>query len=71
MKVTALIPDKLVKEVKRHSGGKNITESIIIALEEWLSLKKIIELNNEIESKPLKFHEGFSARAIRSLNRSR
>lgn len=71
MKVTALIPDKLVKEVKRYSGGKNITESIIVALEEWLSLKKIIELNDEIGIKPLVFHEDYSARSVRSLNRNR
>lgn len=71
MKVTAMIPDKLVKEVKHYSGGKNITESIILALEEWLSHKKIIELNNEIVRKPIIFRKDYSAGAIRNINRSR
>lgn len=35
MKVTALIPDELIEKVKAKSGGKNITESLIIALNEW------------------------------------
>jgi hypothetical protein len=69
MKVTALIPDDLVKDVKRYAGGKNITESLIIALEEWLSLKKIQYLNEDIEKKPLEFFKDFSASKNRELNR--
>ncbi len=42
MKVTALIPDDIIKEVKDLSGGKNITESLIIALNECISLKRKI-----------------------------
>lgn len=36
MKVTAILPDKLIKEVQTHSGGKKITESINLALTELL-----------------------------------
>ena len=50
MKVTALIPDDLVNEVKQYAGGSNLTESLIVALQEWLSLKKIKSLNNEIKN---------------------
>ena len=70
MKVTALIPDDLVKEVKHLAGGKNLTESLILALNEWISLKKIKSLNNEIESNPLKFSNGFTAKKVRSTNRN-
>ena len=69
MKVTALIPDKLVDEVKHYSGGKNITESLIVALQEWISLKKIKELNQQIGNKPLDFVKDFSSEKIRKLNR--
>ena len=69
--MTAIIPDNLVKEVKQFSGGKNITESLIVALEEWLSLKKINDLNTEIKKKPLSFKKKFSASSVRSINRSR
>jgi hypothetical protein len=69
MKVTALIPDQLVDEVKHYSRGKNITDSLIIALEEWISLKKIIELNQQVSIKPLEFRKNFSAEELREHNR--
>jgi hypothetical protein len=71
MKVTALIPDNLVHEVKQYAGGNTLTESLIVALEEWLSLKKIKTLNAEIESNPLSFSDNFSAGSIRNVNRKR
>ncbi|MCF6289109.1 MAG: hypothetical protein L3J53_07750 [Proteobacteria bacterium] len=40
MKVTALIPDELVEEVKLFTQGKNITESLTIALNEWVENQK-------------------------------
>jgi hypothetical protein len=69
MKVTAILPDDLIREVKHYAKGKNLTESIVIALKEWLDLKYIKELNKEIESDPLEFSEGFSAQKTRDLNR--
>jgi hypothetical protein len=69
MKVTALIPDDLIEDVKQYSGGRNITESLITALEEWLSLKKIQQLNEDIVKKPLEFSRDFSASEIRETNR--
>jgi len=69
MKVTALIPDELVNEVKQYAGGNNLTESLIVALQEWLSLKKIKSLNTEIKNKPLSFSNDFSAETIRKVNR--
>ena len=71
MKVTALIPDDLVKDVKQFAGGKNLTESLITALEEWLSLKKIQFLNADIMKKPLEFSKDFSATKNREVNRRR
>lgn len=70
MKVTALIPDTIVHEVKHYAGGSNLTESLITALNEWISLKKLIELNSEIEKNPLTFHDNVSASALRQLNRN-
>jgi hypothetical protein len=71
MKVTALIPDDLVKDVKQYTGGRNITESLITALEEWLSVKKIQLLNEDIIKKPLEFSKDFSAFENREMNRRR
>jgi hypothetical protein len=71
MKVTALIPDKLVNDVKHFAGGKNLTESLITALEEWLSLKKIHALNDEVSKNPLQFSKDFSASKVREANRKK
>jgi hypothetical protein len=61
MKVTAIIPDDMVTEVKALAHGKNITESLITALGEWIKLKRLKELNERIGKKPLRFKAGYSA----------
>ena len=69
MKVTAILPDHLLKEVKKLTKGKNLTECLIIALEEWSNLRHIRDLNNKIEKTPLKFSTDLNAQDIRELNR--
>lgn len=69
MKVTAIVPDELVKEVQQLAKGKNLTESIVKALTEWAALQKIRELNRRVEAHPFKFRPGFSAESERALNR--
>lgn len=71
MKVTALIPEDLIEEVKRTTGGKNITESLIIALRAYLDSKKIDYLIDQLEKEPLQFNEDFEAYGIRKINRNR
>ncbi len=71
MKVTALIADDLVAEVQRISGGKNITESITIALKHYLDSQKINKVFEEIESEPLVFREDFVPYGNRENNRNR
>ena len=68
MKVTALINDDLIKQVMEASGGKNITESITIALNEYLHQKKVGYLIDDVEKESLSFNED-AAPYIRSLNR--
>ena len=69
MKVTALIPDDLVTEVRKLSSGKNITESLIIALKEWLSIQKLKGLHKRVKTNPLTFKKNYTATEIRKLNR--
>lgn len=71
MKITALIPDELIKEVQKVSGGKNITESLIIALQHYISSKKMYDVIEEIEKEPFVFREDFTAYGIRKNNRNR
>ena len=70
MKITALISDKLIEEVKEFTKGKNITESLIKALSEWIQMQKIKNLNATISKNPLKFRKNFSPRQTRVINRS-
>jgi hypothetical protein len=69
MKVTALIPDEIVKEVKELTHGKNITESLVLALTEWIRIQKLKNIKEKIKSAPLSFQTGFSADSVRSVNR--
>ena len=69
MKVTALINDNLINNVVKLSKGKNITNSLTIALEYFVYRKKIEQLIEDVDKEPLQFQEGFSAEGIRELNR--
>ncbi len=71
MKVTALIPDAIIEEVKKYSNGKNITDSLMIALEDWIALQKLKNLNSLVRETPLRFQNNFSAEKIRKLNQKR
>jgi hypothetical protein len=55
MKVTALIEDKLIKEVMVLSGAKNITEALKIALNEYCSRKLVFKYSNSTMAEPLEF----------------
>lgn len=66
-----MIPDDIINELKQYAGGRTLTDSLIVALTEWISLRKIKELNRLVEKSPLNFQEGVSASQIRSVNRKR
>jgi len=69
MKVTAIIPDEIISDVQKFTEGKNITDSLIKALNDWLYTKRIAYLNEELSKKPVRFKEGFSAEDMRKRNR--
>ncbi len=68
MKVTANIPDEIIRDVKKFTEGKNITDSLIRALNDWLYAKRIESLNDDLSRNPVQFKEGFSAEGIRKSN---
>lgn len=71
MKVTANLPDKLIFDVKELTQGKNITDSIELALSEWTKLAKLKKLNLLVQKKPFSFSKGFSAATVRKLNQNK
>lgn len=68
MKVTAIIPDEIISDVQRYTGGKNITDSLLKALNDWLYTKRIEDLQDNLANEPLEFRDGYSAKSTRDLN---
>jgi len=71
MKITALIDADLIEEVKEISGGKNITESLVIALNYYVYQKKIGYVIDEIDKEPMVLMEDFGPYGYRKLNRGK
>ncbi len=71
MKVTAIIPDDLLEELKQRASGKTLTESLILALREWVARKNIEDLNRQVRTRPLRFKERLEARTLRQRSRRR
>ena len=69
MKVTANINDDLLKSVLELSGGKNRTEGLVIALEDYVYYKKIEQFIDNNHKNPIEFVSGYSAENVRELNR--
>jgi hypothetical protein len=67
MKVTAIIPDDLVNNVKAYTRSSTVTEAITIALKDWLAMHNIKELNKQISQNPICINDG---QQIREINRS-
>lgn len=69
MKVTAVIPDDLINDVKKMTGNKSVSESIIIALKDFTARKKLSKILDKIKREPLTFQDKFTASSIRKINR--
>ena len=67
MKVTAIIDDDLVNNVKVFTQSSTVTEAITIALKDWLDIYNIKELNKNISNNPIYIDNG---QKIREINRS-
>jgi len=67
MKVTAIIADDLVNNVKTYSRSSTVTEAITIALKDWLDVYNIKELNKKISQNPIHID---NCQQIREMNRS-
>ena len=66
MKVTAIIADDLINDVKEYTQSSTITEAITIALRDWIDLHNIRELNNTIKKTPVFIN---NSEQIRETNR--
>ena len=69
MKIMAIVPDKLIDEVRKLTKGSTIEESLIIALEDFVSRQRLRRTIQKIKDRPLSFVENYSAARIRKINR--
>ena len=69
MKVTALIPDPLIEDLRVLAPFETLTDSLILALSEWTKHQKLLTLNKKLSKNPLKFQDAVSAIRLRAINR--
>lgn len=68
MKVTALLPDEMIKEAMELSETSTVTDALKAALTHYISIEKIKKASASIVSEPLEFY--YTAEELRSKNRS-
>jgi len=66
-KITALIPEDIIADIKKFTNAANTTESLILVLSDWLRKERVNRLFDKIQKEPLEFTH--SAEEIRKLNR--
>ncbi len=69
MKVTAILPDDLVADVRHLARGKTLTDSLRTALEDWTRNKRAVALARAVRKKPLIFTKNARQGMLRELNR--
>lgn len=68
MKITALLPEEMIKEAMELSRAATITDALKTALVHYISIEKIKRASESIVSEPLEFY--YSAEELRSKNQS-
>jgi hypothetical protein len=68
MKVTAIIADELINDVRVYTQSSTITEAITIALKDWIDMYNIKKLNRQIARRPVVLNKG---KKIREINRQK
>ena len=67
MKVTAIIDKNVIKDAMKYSKASTITETLKVALNEYIRIQKLKDLNELVKKNPIDFE--YTAEEIRNLNR--
>lgn len=67
MKVTAIIDENVIKDAMKYSKASTITETLKVALNEYIRLQKLKDLSELVKKNPIDFE--YTAEKIRNLNR--
>ncbi|SDA71194.1 hypothetical protein SAMN03080617_01853 [Algoriphagus alkaliphilus] len=68
MKITALIPEEMIKEAMELSRAATITDALKTALAQYIAIEKIKRASESLVSEPLEFY--YTAEQLRSKNQS-
>jgi hypothetical protein len=68
MKVTALIPDEMIREAMELSNTSTVTDALKTALTHYISIEKIKRASENMVTEPLEFY--YTAAELRSKNQS-
>ena len=68
MKITALIPEEMIKEEMELSRAATITDALKTALAQYIAIEKIKRASESLVSEPLEFY--YTAEQLRSKNQS-
>lgn len=68
MKVTALLPDEMIREAMELSDTSTVTDALKVALTHYISIEKIKRASISIAAEPLSFY--YTAEELRSKNQS-
>lgn len=71
MKVTALIPDTLIRDVRKLAPGDTLTDSLVRVLNEWTAWQKSLRIAEKVRKAPLSFTIEARSGKLRERNRSR
>ncbi len=68
MKVTALLPDEMIREAMELSETSTVTDALKTALIRYIATEKIKRASASIAAEPLSFY--YTAEELRSKNQS-
>ena len=66
MEITTTLADDLLDNVKQYTHSASVTEAITLALQDWIHIYEIRELNKKIAQKPVLIKD---MQKIREINR--
>lgn len=71
MKVTALIPEPLIRDVRKLAPRDTLTDSLIHVLNEWTAWQKSLRIAEKVRKSPLNFTGEARSGKLRERNRNR
>lgn len=66
MKITAIVPDEMIREAMRYAEADTVTETLKTALTAFIANQKLKELGSYVVEEPLQFK--YSAKTLRDKN---